>query len=246
MINNNVNNNNEECNINDVIEILNSGSFDAEKFAYLALTSKVENPIRDEVCYLLHKLYAGKNENKYFVAREWNKNRKKSDLAVLEWSGNKLEPKLIIEFKNCYSFDFFTEGRRKTFQNALKDDFKKADNIVKEVNNNIKCYAILIVTYIDSEIPENLNSIIKYATSNNPIIKRIEKNYKTDNKQGDKAKSIKNTYNGQYETNKNVFFNALKKNSIEKIDLKENVIIPPNSAYDIECSLKYYIFEKAG
>ncbi|MGW0882552.1 hypothetical protein [Streptomyces sp. NPDC002671] len=43
-------------------------SFEDGELAYLALTSQVENPVRDRVAYQLHRLLAG---TRLDVGREW-------------------------------------------------------------------------------------------------------------------------------------------------------------------------------
>lgn len=58
------------------------------ELAYLAMTSKVELPLRDKLAYILHKNVAAN----FFVAREWDR----IDVAILD---SHYTPHCLIEFK---------------------------------------------------------------------------------------------------------------------------------------------------
>ena len=73
--------------------------FKKDELAYLALTSKVENPLRDRIAYNLYSQIG----NDYIVCREWRGRyreegkRHATDLAILN-KGEKA-PRVLIEFK---------------------------------------------------------------------------------------------------------------------------------------------------
>ena len=68
--------------------------FGKNELAYLALTSKIENPIRDKIAvYLNNKLY----EKDILIAREW----KRTDIAAIK-NGVAVS---LIEIKAMYTFD---------------------------------------------------------------------------------------------------------------------------------------------
>lgn len=135
--------------IQDIQQFLGSNQSSFKKFAYLGMTSKVENPIRDEIALFLHNKY----HNQYYIGREWNRR----DLAILNKDNG--EPIVIIELKNCYSMDIFS-GRYKGYVEAIDSDLKKAEEF-KEKDTLI--YEIVFVTDIQVIIEENLKKIIKYS-----------------------------------------------------------------------------------
>src|SRR5690348_7326338 len=71
------------------------GAFALGELAYLALTSKIEHPIRDRMAFYLHSKFSGAGS---IVAREW----KRVDLAVIASDG---KPSCLVELKACYTFD---------------------------------------------------------------------------------------------------------------------------------------------
>lgn len=97
-----------------------------EELGFLALTSKVENPIRDRVAWELH---SKSDPKKGTVTREWNR----TDIAILK-SGN---PKQIIEFKAGYLFDWdkydrkakVTSGSNGNYIRDIEKDLRKKKNI---------------------------------------------------------------------------------------------------------------------
>jgi hypothetical protein len=73
--------------------------FEVDELAYLALTSKIELPIRDRLAFALYKRL-----DQRLVAREW----KRVDLAVLGTDGS--TPELLLEAKALYTFDLIGEA----------------------------------------------------------------------------------------------------------------------------------------
>lgn len=68
--------------------------FGVGELAFLALTSKVELPVRDRLAFALHKRLPH-----LLVAREW----RRVDLAVLAQDGK--TPEMLLEAKALYTFD---------------------------------------------------------------------------------------------------------------------------------------------
>lgn len=89
--------------------------FRSNELAYLALTSKIEFPIRDRLAFRLCQRLLESSD--LAVAREW----KKYDLAVVT-DGS--EARLLLEAKAMYSFDLFTRSGSK-FVRACSKDRKK-------------------------------------------------------------------------------------------------------------------------
>src|SRR3954447_11031963 len=68
--------------------------FERDELAFLALTSKIELPIRDRLAYSLYQRL-----DECLVAREW----KRVDLAVLSDDGK--TPVMLLEAKALFTFD---------------------------------------------------------------------------------------------------------------------------------------------
>ncbi len=75
--------------------------FGADELAFLALTSKVELPVRDRLAYALFERLPDR-----LVAREW----KRVDLAVLARRPTPF-PVMLLEAKALYTFDLVGEER---------------------------------------------------------------------------------------------------------------------------------------
>jgi hypothetical protein len=94
------------------------------ELAYLALTSKIEIPIRNKWAYLLHK----KLGEDFVVSREW----RRADLAILESvpvskKTKILVPRCLIELKAMYTF----EGLPKENKNTKEDPSKIMEDLRK-------------------------------------------------------------------------------------------------------------------
>lgn len=81
--------------INSIKSVLDD--FSENELAFLAMTSKIENPLRDRIAFQIHK----NSQDDYFVCREFRKkiNNKyhATDLAIIDRKN--LAPKALIEFK---------------------------------------------------------------------------------------------------------------------------------------------------
>lgn len=78
------------------------GPVAADELAFLALTSKIELPIRDRLAYTLFRRLP-----ELLVTREW----RPVDLAVLSPDGK--TPVLLLEAKALYTFNFVTMTERR-------------------------------------------------------------------------------------------------------------------------------------
>lgn len=123
-------------------------AYDVGSLAFLGLTTKVENPFRDQFAYYLYKKYSSSLK----ISREYSNGQNlRVDLAIIE--GKK---KHFIEFKACYSFDLLRYDY-KLYQNEILKDRDKYTN--KDLNN---------VTYILLSIRTDIcpieyyKDIIKY------------------------------------------------------------------------------------
>ena len=79
------------------------GAFEPDELAYLALTSKVELPVRDRLAFGLRQRLAASGN--LAVAREW----RTFDLAVVTEAG---EARLLLEAKAMVSFDLIGSPRK--------------------------------------------------------------------------------------------------------------------------------------
>lgn len=133
--------------------------FRKNELAYLALTQKIEIPLRNRWAFSLHN----KLKSNFIVSREWHK----TDLAVL--TENK-KPKALIELKAMYSFDAFGAALR-NFSEKMKSDEKKAKELAEKSS---LIYTVLLVTHPKSYIPEKLSrNEIKYADKINRCLKKF-------------------------------------------------------------------------
>lgn len=137
-----------------------SSSFMTGELAYLALTSKVEFPIRDRLAFRLHtRLGAGPSR----VAREWHR----TDLAVLKADG---APILLLEVKAMYSFDAVDSavGLNNFHRQVLKDHGKS----LRPEARGAEIYALLLVTHPKGHCDKGLGALVKYRTGIERAAKR--------------------------------------------------------------------------
>lgn len=128
-----------------------SASFIPGELAYLALTSKVEFPIRDRLAFRLHTRLGDSASQ---VAREWHR----TDLAVLSLG----VPTLLLEVKAMYSFDAVdgAVGLRHFRRQVLKD----RDKSLRPEAKSAEVYALLLVTHPKGHCGEELDALVKYRT----------------------------------------------------------------------------------
>jgi len=148
-----------------IIDTLNSigSDFRQNELAYLALTSKVEMPVRDKLAYKLHS-----NPNcEAIIAREW----KRVDIALLEdktdtfppnakvysWLGN---AEALIELKAVYTGDFKSKSSTVKYIADLERDL----NSMNEIGMGKPKYNILLATHIHQKIQKPYPPQIKYPS----------------------------------------------------------------------------------
>ena len=134
--------------------------FKTNELAYLALTSKIELPIRDKLAYILfNQLHdKGNLSEKYLVAREL----KRIDLAILKDT----KPVVLIEAKAAYTFNFVCPKKEDFPCQDMKSDVKKRFDDIQQYwwndSKNIEIYNLLIVVNPKKKISQELVGIIKY------------------------------------------------------------------------------------
>ncbi len=133
--------------------------FHVDELAYLALTTKIEMPIRDRWAFLLYKNLV--NEN-LIVSREW----KRTDLALLK---NQF-PESLIELKAMYSFDAALDPIEVGgYIDAMAKDEIKATKLAV---TGTEIYTVLLATHPE-QIPSNYTGIIKYNAYINKAIRKF-------------------------------------------------------------------------
>ena len=135
--------------------------FRPNELAYLALTTKIENPLRDRWAFLLHK----STEASVTVAREWFR----TDIALLEGT----VPKALIELKAMYTFDAALDQEKITgFCDAMEKDEEKALSLS---NGKSDIFTVLLATHPGSAVTGAQESVIKYHQGINRALKRYGK-----------------------------------------------------------------------
>jgi hypothetical protein len=129
--------------------------FNENELAYLALTSKVEFPIRDKLAYNLYKRL---KEQDIIVSREW----RRSDLAFL-YSG---QPIFICELKAAYTFDIFSH---KAYLDLIEKDIAKAKAISTP---QTEIASLFLTTHVHQLVDNRFNKVIKYHTGINNALKK--------------------------------------------------------------------------
>ncbi|ELB2259784.1 hypothetical protein QNZ79_004721 [Vibrio parahaemolyticus] len=134
--------------------------FHHNELAYLALTSKVEAPIRDRWAYSLYKQL---NNYGITVSREW----KRTDLALIE-RGN---PLALVELKAMYSFDAALDPNEVGgFTDAMAKDEVKA---AKLAQSNTSIYTVLLATH-PHKLVTDLSGVVKYDSGINKALLKFE------------------------------------------------------------------------
>ena len=170
-------------------KIINSidKTYQKDELAYLALTSKIENPLRDKIAFELQK----ELKENIIVCREWTNNRKnksKADIAILDING---KPECIIEFKAHSSISGIGQ-----WSNSLIKDIQKNQKLY----NQIEMIFVLFANFVN-EIPKNEvfnNHSIKYYDSISKSVDRkvtLEKQKETWGKSLTKRNVISDSTN---------------------------------------------------
>ena len=153
---------------------------DNRKFAYWALTSKLEIPFRDYFSYCLHEEY-NRNQNMKIISREYGLgNRQRADIMILDTNGVE---EILIEFKACFTLNFEeydkkeknSKNKKSRYVCKVESDFVNRST-VKNVSKENKYFVLLAVNPLKSipnvNIKENefYNRIIPNSTKINNFI----------------------------------------------------------------------------
>jgi hypothetical protein len=122
-------------------------SFADNELAYLALTSKVENPIRDRVAWAL-QCHGGAE---LIVSREW----KRCDLAVLNASDTGT-PLAVVEFKAGIATEVDMPDK---FLVWMGQDIAKRQTTELQ---GAALYWVALATKVSGKIPSSLRYVVKY------------------------------------------------------------------------------------
>ncbi len=138
-----------------LVDGLRSIERDRDELAYFALTSKPEFQVRDRLAYRLHRTFHESNKN-LRVVREW----KRVDLAILE----KCQPIALIEAKAMTTYNVTLDAHRERYQAAVRRDLETAAKKAEAAGTrDAEIFALVMVTYVDGEISDELRDVIKYS-----------------------------------------------------------------------------------
>jgi hypothetical protein len=153
-------------------------AYDMGSLAFLGLTTKVENPFRDQFAYYLYKKYSSSLK----ISREYSNGQNlRVDLAMLE--GNN---KYLIEFKACYSFDLLRYDYKLYQTQIFKDRDKYADKDLFNVT-----YILLSIRTEICPI-NNYKDVIKYYGD---MVKAFD-NYTSDQQKNLSFDSVNRWFDG--------------------------------------------------
>ena len=125
-------------------------SFERGELAYLAITSKVEFPVRDRFAWELHRRL---EDRSLLVAREW----RRADLAVVR-EGDAV---VVIESTALYAFDVLREPGLHKYRAKVTDDLAKAATLAPHAD----AYALVLCTNVVGEIAPQLRRwVVKYSS----------------------------------------------------------------------------------
>ena len=147
-------------NLIDIIANIKNG-FSQDELAYLAVTSKVENPLRDKIAFELHKKYGNLMVCREYLTRK-AQNPPRIDVACIDTSNNL---KTLIEFKAHSSIDFpsfvLTE---------MALDLSKMEDYSKINKLNPEMYFVLFNNVMKSnKIRSNIKLGHADENDNNPV-----------------------------------------------------------------------------
>lgn len=139
------------------------GEFQHDELGYLALTTKIELPLRDRWAFSLHKTLGPKG---YCIAREWNAgSRSRIDLAILK----RQVPMVLVELKAMYTFDAVSDKcRHVDFVGKLSTDIERAS----QVGGDPQVYGVLLAAHPEKEIDGSYHGIVKYPDPINRAIRQ--------------------------------------------------------------------------
>lgn len=133
--------------------------FNTDELAYLAITSKIENPLRDKIAYQLHN-EIGEN---YLVCREWKgKNKDRTDIAILDSQTNNLKCLIEIKAHSVPKYEY-------EYQKLMKSDLLK---MCENATEDTELYYIFFNNHFDEKIilDEIYSPSIKYFKALNKVL----------------------------------------------------------------------------
>jgi hypothetical protein len=126
--------------------------FDVDELAFLALTSKMELPIRDRLAYALFRRLP-----EFLVAREW----KRVDLAVLA-PGDPPVPRMLLEAKALYTFDLVGEDAWiRRYPDKVERDVEKL-RAIKDLPSDTQLFGLILATHPTAAVGSDLKQVAKY------------------------------------------------------------------------------------
>ncbi len=158
---------------NSISAILKNIETDFKKgeLAYLAMTSKIENPLRDRMAFALHSQFGGQ----YLICREWNKGEKsnRTDIAIIDRQTEEI--KCLIELK-ANTTPRYEESRSK----ELAADFQKMTRVAKD---DTELYFVSFNNFIQTSkvIDVKLGHSIKYHSDINRVLSKTNTSELRDN-----------------------------------------------------------------
>jgi hypothetical protein len=132
---------------------------DAE-VAFLALTGKIENHVRDRIAWSLHQTLSP-----LIVAREW----RRRDLVILDQTG----PRLLVEFKAMYSFDAVWPRKRLEYQGYIASDVEK---MALPASPDKHLFEVVLSTHVGSAVGGELRGVVKYGLDANRALNQLGSN----------------------------------------------------------------------
>lgn len=144
-----------------ILESLNAvgASFDRDELAYLAATSKVEQPVRDRLAWILQQRVPR-------VGREYWLRPRRVDLVLADDGG---EPVALVELKSMYSFDGLKDGGEE-YVELVRSDMDRLGSLDVDVAPSAERYGVLLATYLGAEVPKESRPFIKYWRQSNRFL----------------------------------------------------------------------------
>ncbi|MHA7191068.1 hypothetical protein ACX80N_12340 [Arthrobacter sp. MDT2-16] len=138
-----------------------AASFAPGELAYLALTSKVEQPLRDRLAWSLFTKLPD-----LVVTREW----KYTDLAILDLHG---APLALIEAKALYTFDVVTPDRAdvRKYKREVESDIAKAFTLLK--GRPASVFALVLVAHPMGLPSAGFEDALKYQSKIKAALKNL-------------------------------------------------------------------------
>ena len=161
--------------IKEAIQSMANNNF----YAYLALTSKLESPIRDKVAFYLNNMegYRNKVGREYSVRFDEREYPIRFDIGIEEIRNERKELD-IVEFAAWYSFDLIGRTLPKKIKVKICEDFCRYENLENRPNNNFFCvsnfFYVIVACHPEERIQDRYIDIIAYATGINNMYNNNE------------------------------------------------------------------------